>query len=464
MVQAFVRVAVMIGKRLRAKFTTKNNLIFLCGGFGILVLLIFLTSWGVVSRATRLFEEVSTINTRFQRLSLDLERLHSDVFLSGSLVRDQLFDPDLSLAENRRNRLQDLRSSIERRLVAISEALVPEQRAQFEQLKLEIEGYWKFVEPVFDYPGDGSPSVSSLRRELNSRRESVFSIVTSILSINEGTVQQMQREVDAAQNELIRYTWQMTLLSSLLGLAVATAAAYGNHRLQRQADQQRLKTERAEQELRSLSSQLVHAHEQECRMISRELHDEVGQTLTALGIELGNLDHLRHGPGLEFEAHLLEAKRLTQGTLRTVRNIAMGLRPSMLDDSGIEPSIRWQARELSRLTGIPVEVQIDGDFGTLGEEGRTCVYRVVQEALTNCIRHSKANTIRITMRSLADTVDLSVEDDGVGFDTERGRKGLGLLGIEERVKELGGHISVNSRPNGGTLLKIEIPLANGSFA
>lgn len=142
----------------------------------------------------------------------------------------------------------------------------------------------------------------------------------------------------------------------------------------------------------------------------------------------------------------------------------MGLRPSMLDDSGIGPSVRWQARELSRLTGIPVEVQIDGDFGLLGEEGRTCVYRVVQEALTNCIRHAKAKTIRITMSGQENAVELSVQDDGIGFDTELGRRGLGLLGIEERVKEFGGHLSVNSRPNAGTLLRVDIPVANRTLA
>src|SRR5262249_34062345 len=195
--------------------------------------------------------------------------------------------------------LQQLRGRVQRRLDAISEVVVPEQREPFEQLKEEIELYWEFVEPVFDYSADSATTLRSLREELTSRRESVSSILTRIGSVNEAIVEQRQQEIDAAQNELIRYTWKMTLLSCLLGLAVAGAAGYGNHRLRRQADQQRLQTERAEHKLRSLSSQLVHAQEQERRMISRELHDEVGQTLTALGIELGNLDHLRHGPGTE---------------------------------------------------------------------------------------------------------------------------------------------------------------------
>ena len=444
------------------KFTVNHSgLILLGGGFGILVLLIFITGLGVVSRATGLFRDVSTTNTRFQRLSLDLERLRSDVFLAGSYVRDQLFDSESDAAEDRRNRFRRSRSTVETRLHSIAQIVAPEQRTEFDQLRSEIEAYWSFVEPVFDYLGGETRRVRALRRELSSRRDSVLAIVTRIGSINEGAVQQRQREIETAQNDLVRYTWRMTLVSSLLGLLVAAAAGYGNHLLQAQADRQRFQTERAEQELRSLSSQLVHAQEQERRMISRELHDEVGQTLTGLGIELGNLEHLRSGPPSEFASHLADAKRLTEETLRTVRNIAMGLRPSMLDDSGIAPAVRWQAHELSRRTGTPVELQINGDFDGLGDHGRTCLYRVVQEALTNCARHSDAKTIRIMMQGEKDTVCLSVQDDGVGFDPGRAGTGLGLIGIEERVKELGGSLLVDSWPRRGTLVQVRIPVSNG---
>jgi len=130
-----------------------------------------------------------------------------------------------------------------------------------------------------------------------------------------------------------------------------------------------------------------------------------------------------------------------------------------LDDSGIVPAVRWQAQELSRRTSTPVELQIEGDFDGLGDERRTCLYRVVQEALTNCARHAAATTIQITMQGKRECVCLSIRDDGVGFDAGRARTGLGLVGIEERVKELGGSLAVRSWPNQGTLLYVEIPLA-----
>jgi len=448
-------------RRERLKLTVHHRaLILLAGGFGILVLLIFITGLGVVSRASLLFREVSTINTEFRQLSLDLERLRSDMFLVGSYVRDQLFDADSDSIEDRRKRFLKSRSTVETRLIAISQNVDPEQRTEFDELRMEIEAYWKVAEPVFTHVDGEARSVRSL--QLTLRRNSVLAIVATIGSINEGAVEQRQHEIETAQNDLIQYMRRMTLVSSLLGLIVAGAAGYGNHLLQKQADQQRRRTERAEQELRSLSSQLVHAQEQERRTISRELHDEIGQTLTGLGIELANLEHLREGPQSEYRSHLADAKRLTEETLRTVRNIAMGLRPSMLDDSGIVPAVRWQASELSRRTGTPVELQIEGDFDGLGDEGRTCLYRVVQEALTNCARHAEATTIQITMQSKKESLCLSIRDDGLGFDTGRARTGLGLIGIEERVKELGGSLAVRSWPDRGTLLRVEIPLANGN--
>src|SRR6185295_17660772 len=109
-----------------------------------------------------------------------------------------------------------------------------------------------------------------------------------------------------------------------------------------------------------------------------------------LGIEIGNIQKLRDEPGTEFDVHVNEAKELVHGTLRTVRDMAMGLRPSMLDDSGLVPALRWQIRQYSKRTGVSVELETEGVFEDLGESIGTCVYRVVQEALTNCARHANA--------------------------------------------------------------------------
>jgi signal transduction histidine kinase len=160
----------------------------------------------------------------------------------------------------------------------------------------------------------------------------------------------------------------------------------------------------------------------------------------------------------QFDARAREARQIVEQALRAVRDMAMGLRPSMLDDLGLVPAIEWQARDFSRRAGVPVQVQVDGNLDGIPDIHRTCVYRVVQEALTNCARHAGARNIRISLHGRDDLLSLVVQDDGAGFgpDDSRG-KGLGLIGMEERVGELGGRLEIHSQPHKGTLVRVELP-------
>jgi signal transduction histidine kinase len=151
-------------------------------------------------------------------------------------------------------------------------------------------------------------------------------------------------------------------------------------------------------------------------------------------------------------------KKLVEGTMGVVRNMALLLRPSMLDDIGLVPALRWQAREVSRRSGIRVDIVTETIPDNLPDEHKTCVYRVVQEALHNCARHSQAHVCRITLRHENDDLLLGVQDDGTGFD-RAAERGMGLLGIQERVERLGGRFEVNSAPGKGTLLTVSVPLA-----
>jgi signal transduction histidine kinase len=228
--------------------------------------------------------------------------------------------------------------------------------------------------------------------------------------------------------------------------------------LENRAEHHRALIEHDRQEMRSLSQKLVKAQEAERKSISRELHDQVGQMLTALRMEIGNVEQLRHTHSGEFQEHVTAAKALAEQTLRTVRDLAMGLRPSMLDDLGLASALKWQAREFTRYAGVPVDVRIEGSLDQLSEDHRTCIYRIVQEALTNCARHAAAKSIRISLQGHNDILALAVQDDGVGFSlAPDDEPGLGLLGIEERVRELGGKMSIESQAEKGTLLKVEIP-------
>jgi signal transduction histidine kinase len=201
----------------------------------------------------------------------------------------------------------------------------------------------------------------------------------------------------------------------------------------------------------------VEAQETERRSLSRELHDEVGQSLSAVLVELRNLlGGLGVRPEEQTRSQVEVIKGLVEGSIRSIRNMALLLRPSMLDDLGLVPALRWQAREVSKHTSMDVAVEAELDSEELPDEYKTCIYRVVQEALHNCSRHSNATKVRVRVQRQATALLLSIEDDGRGFDVNQS-KGLGLLGIEERVAQLGGKSQVHSYAGKGTTMTVELP-------
>jgi signal transduction histidine kinase len=150
-------------------------------------------------------------------------------------------------------------------------------------------------------------------------------------------------------------------------------------------------------------------------------------------------------------------KKLAGKTVNEVRDLALLLRPSMLDDFGLAPALNWHAREMSKRTGLNVVVSADDDIDDLPDEHKTCIYRAVQEAVNNSARHANARTVEVAVKREGERVRFQVRDDGVGFDT-RFVRGLGLLGMEERVRRLGGDLRLESQLGRGTLISAELPL------
>ena len=211
------------------------------------------------------------------------------------------------------------------------------------------------------------------------------------------------------------------------------------------------------QEIVQLSARVVDAQETERRTISRELHDQVGQTLNAVLVDAANL--AKHIPPDDEtgQRYLNNIRSYADSSVNSIRDISLLLRPSMLDDLGLIPALEWQARETSRRTGIDVRVSSENVDDSLADAIRTCVYRVVQEALQNVARHSGAKHAKIAVQQPNGALSLTIEDDGKGFDPRR-TKGMGLLGMEERVKQLGGHLDVVSEPGKGTTLRVSLPV------
>jgi signal transduction histidine kinase len=227
-------------------------------------------------------------------------------------------------------------------------------------------------------------------------------------------------------------------------------------RLERQTQGRYTELAQSRRELQQLSSRLVDAQETERRSISRELHDEVGQALGALLVDLGRLSAALSEDRPDVKAQIENMKSVAERTFQAVRNIALLLRPSMLDDLGLVAALEWQGREVSRRSEIEVEIQSENVSDKLPDEYRVCIYRLVQEALSNAVRHSRARNAKVFVRQSPTNIIVQVSDDGKGFNSQRTR-GLGLLGMEERVKRLGGTFSVESKPDHGVTLTADLP-------
>jgi len=228
-------------------------------------------------------------------------------------------------------------------------------------------------------------------------------------------------------------------------------------RLERQTHDRYVQLARSQYELQRLSSRLVDAQEMERRSISRELHDEIGQALGALLVDIGRLSTTLSNDRPEVKAQLDNMKSVAERTFQGVRNIALLLRPSMLDDLGLVAALEWQGREVSRRSEIEVSVESENVPEDLPDEYRICIYRLVQEALNNAVRHSRARNAKVAVEQSTKGITVRVIDDGRGFDPNRAR-GLGILGMEERVKRLAGTFRVESKPGQGVTVTAELPL------
>jgi PAS domain S-box-containing protein len=214
--------------------------------------------------------------------------------------------------------------------------------------------------------------------------------------------------------------------------------------------------------LRYLAAHLQTAREDERTRIAREIHDELGQTLTALKLDLSRVGKkLLNGLKIPVE-RIQSMSRLADTALKTVKRISAELRPPLLDDLGLTAAIEWQAKDFEKRSCIRTSVAIkDGHF-IISEESKTAIFRIFQEALTNVAQHAEATRVDIILRVIGNDLELIIEDNGKGIAEEQifSAKSLGLLGMRERVQFLDGEMSIEGAPNGGTRILVKIPLAN----
>ena len=220
----------------------------------------------------------------------------------------------------------------------------------------------------------------------------------------------------------------------------------------------------------ALRRQLALAEEAERRRLARDLHDEVGQHLTALGLGLQALSDVAP-PGSEVDRRAVQLRALTDTLGRELHALAVRLRPRALDDFGLEAALQSYAEEWARQSGIAIDVHARGPSSRLAPSAESAVYRIVQEALTNVARHSGAAHAGVVLERRGRYIHVVVEDDGRGFDPERAEllladqaHGLGLLGMRERAALVGGTMDIESTPGRGTTVFVRFPIDDASAA
>jgi signal transduction histidine kinase len=433
-------------------------------GLAGLLLLVWFSVTTASRRAQEIYAQLDQVNTHHQQVETKLRALRSDVHLSGIFVRDYLLDTARERAPEYRQRLAAYR---ETNRITLAELLViARQRGEDESrilsLAAKLEDYWEGFEPLFDWTIAEKINLSAgfLRHEVLPRRDAVLAIAQEIEGLNDSNLAAQRAEVTRQQTALSTELYALLWRSLLLGLLLAVPAVIRLRVIERRSEEQKERAQDAERQMRELSQQLVAAQEDERRKLSRELHDHVGQMLTALRLELGRIDRLRSAADSRLASAVGECRQLVDDMVDLVRDLALGLRPSMLDDFGLQPALEWQARDFTRRCNVPVRLTMTGALEHLTDQHRTCVYRVVQEALTNCVRHAHAGRISVDVRARDEWLEVTVSDDGVGLDPRRRAGGFGLRGIEERARELGGSVTLESATGQGATLSIRLPLAH----
>lgn len=438
-----------------------NSRLLLIAGFGGLLLLLASAGINAVQGLHQMQRRDDEIRRDFLARNRLLNQIRSDLYLSGTNVRDYLLEPEPQVAEGHLDSLERSRREMESAQAAYEQLLSVNEAGPYHTLQRELAQYWRLLEPVMHWNAAErrAEGYAFLRDEVFPRRTAVLNIADQIAAVNEQQLSAGNEQMGTLFAQFRNRLSLALLITVGLGLLLAAFSMTRILRLERESSTRFAEIEQARAELKELSARLVEAQESERRAISRELHDEVGQSLSALLVGLSNLTAaLPATVSAELQNQVAALRKLTESTVGVVRNITLLLRPSMLDDLGLAPALQWQAREVSKRTGMLVNLAADGVSDDLPEQYKTCIYRVVQEALNNCARHAQAHNVRILVRQEGGArILISIQDDGKGFRPEIER-GIGILGMQERVTHLNGTLEVKSEPGHGTFLAIMLPL------
>jgi len=393
-----------------------------------------------------------------------ISQLRRNSWLAGNYVRDFFLSTNPDRSPLLESQLRDLEAQTQRALTRLEQLNPDEMAAQ--SVAVNLRQYWSKLDPV---PGSmasvpAAAAYQFIQQEVAPRRNALYDSFQQITEANQAALQRGEVAFADQRQDAVRRLLFSLGLCVVAGALVAIFSLRHAGRLERQTARQYEEVAQAKREMEQLSARLLETEEESRRRLSRELHDEIGQTLGVIEIELSHAQSLAGEDQPGVRDRLRRARDLAERTVQTVRNISLLLRPALLDDLGLVPALQWLLEDFERRSGIASEFTECGVQDLLPDSVKTCVYRVAQEALHNCEKHAGASHMRVALRQSSNQLDIEIEDNGRGLELDAkgmpgSSAGLGILGMRERAARVGGVLTFESAPGRGTQVGLRIPLA-----
>jgi signal transduction histidine kinase len=430
-------------------------------GFSLTLGLWLFTGYRLTQRVTASERTWADIAARYVQAQDRLATLRAQTLAASGTARDALLDrTQHSLEVSRRlleQRLGDLETTLGQYVLVMAS---PDEETLRIHLAEEMGRFAASLRDAMALPaasrGDGPVR---FRDEVLPRRTALLEAADRLQARNRSAFVAFQTGLSEAGSAAERTSHLQLGFALFCGLCIAVVATVYAGRLEKRLVSQLVQDALKTKALQELSIKMIRAQEDERRRIARELHDEVGQALTAIKVELALADRIA---AVSATASLKNAHGLTEDALRTVRDLSHLLHPSVLDDLGLPEAVEGYLREFSKRHEIKTRLQVEGMAARLPSDVEVAAYRIIQEALTNVARHARATECTVTMRRRYDRCHIIVEDDGLGFEPgllegPGYRRGLGLIGMRERALQLAGMVSIQSTPGRGTRVAIDLP-------
>jgi signal transduction histidine kinase len=426
-------------------------------GLVITLLAVVGYSWYVTGRIASLRQLQNDLIDRNRKDSLQLLRIQNELNSIGISMRDMLdVDP---LETGQRYPLTAWRPQFQRMREDLDDAFRREQQFspagrtvdQQQYLQSSLSQFWDAVDRIFSLAESGKEGEAreQIRLSLQARLAGISNSVARLLVQNNESEERATVQVTEIYDHVQRQAY-VFLIGTLIAIVLTSLYLIRSNRLlfnQLAA----LSAQRSE-----LAQTLISAQESTLRYVSRELHDEFGQILTAMGAMLGRARNLAPD-GSQLRADLMEVREVAQSALDKVRSLSQALHPVMLDEAGLEQTIEWYLPVVERQSGVGISYEKSGAPFPVSGNSAVHIYRILQEALNNVARHSGAKKAWVRLRFAKEGLELEIEDRGSGFATARAKRGLGLVAMRERAELLGGTLKFEVPAGGGTTVRLRVP-------